>query len=134
MSKKHNTVEAIEYLLTALESGVDADDYCREISNLRATLKKVTLVVHQPSYTEPSSLAFKIANAIADQFEVGFCNARMVEHFAEEIDKHLPTREPLSDNEIFNAWPPSKKSPCVHSFKAGVKFAEKAHGIGVDDE
>ena len=38
-------------------------------------------------------------------------------------------REHLSDNEIFNAWSPSKKSPCVYSFKAGVKFAEKAHGI-----
>ena len=42
-----------------------------------------------------------------------------------------PKREHLSDNEIFNAWSPSKKSPCVHSFKAGVKFAEKAHKIGV---
>ena len=41
-----------------------------------------------------------------------------------------PKREPLSDAEIFNAWIPSKATPCVHSFKAGVKFAEKDHGIG----
>ena len=43
-------------------------------------------------------------------------------------------REPLSEAEIFNAWIPSKATPCVHSFKAGVKFAEKEHGIGVDYE
>lgn len=41
---------------------------------------------------EPSNLAFKIANAIADQFAKGFCDHRMVEHFAEEIDKHLPKK------------------------------------------
>jgi hypothetical protein len=45
-----------------------------------------------------------------------------------------PKREPLSEAEIFNAWIPSKATPCVHSFKAGVKFAEKEHGIGVDYE
>ena len=36
-----------------------------------------------------------------------------------------PNRKTLSDEEIFNAWIPSKATPCVHSFKAGVKFAEK---------
>jgi hypothetical protein len=40
-----------------------------------------------------------------------------------------PKREPLSEDEIFNVWPPSKKVPCLSSFTAGVKFAEKAHGI-----
>ena len=53
MNKEHNTIEDIEYLLTALENGVDADDYWREISDLRATLKKVTLFVHQPEQPEP---------------------------------------------------------------------------------
>ena len=43
-------------------------------------------------------------------------------------------REPLSEAEIFNAWIPSKATPCVHSFKAGIKFAEKEHAIGVDYE
>ena len=41
-----------------------------------------------------------------------------------------PKRGPLSDDEIFDAWIPSKVTPCGQSFKAGVKFAEKAHGIG----
>jgi hypothetical protein len=46
-----------------------------------------------------------------------------------------PKREALSKAEIFNAWIPSKATPCVHSFKAGVRFAEKHFGItGVDDE
>ena len=39
--------------------------------------------------------------------------------------EYVKKREPLSDEEIFNAWIPSKATPCVHSFKAGVKFAEK---------
>ena len=34
-------------------------------------------------------LSFKIANAIADQFQIGFCDYRMVESFAEEIEKEL---------------------------------------------
>jgi len=38
---------------------------------------------------KPSKLALKIANEIADQFVIGFCDDRMVEHFAEAADKHL---------------------------------------------
>ena len=38
-----------------------------------------------------------------------------------------PKREPLSEAEIFNAWIPSKATPCVYSFKAGVRFAEKGY-------
>ena len=128
MSEKHNTIEAIEYLLTALETSADADDYWREISDLRATLKKVTLVVHQPSYKEPSKLAFKIANAIADLFAVGFCNDRMVEDFAEVVEKHLPRREPLSDKTITELWG-DKHSSKVRNF---AKAIEKAHCITGD--
>ena len=40
-----------------------------------------------------------------------------------------PKREALSKAENFDAWIPSKATPCVHSFKAGVRFVEKAHGI-----
>ena len=36
-----------------------------------------------------SELYFKIANAIADQFVRGFCDDRMVEHFAGAIEKEL---------------------------------------------
>lgn len=32
--------------------------------------------------------ALNAANAIADDFVVGFCDHRMVEHFAAHIEKH----------------------------------------------
>jgi hypothetical protein len=90
----------------------------------------------QPDYTEPSSLAFKIANAIADQFEVGFCNDRMVEHFAEEIDKHLPKREPLSNKEVIAKYKDIiLNNPLyVPSYYAGFRDAEQAHGITGGEE
>ena len=57
------------------------------------------------------------------------CGHRDLKH-GDFLYSSPPKREPLSEDEIFNVWPPSKKVPCLSSFTAGVKFAEKAHGIG----
>lgn len=75
---------------------------------------------------ELKELAFKIANEIADQFTSGFCNDRMVEDFARIVDKHLPKQEPLG-REI---KVPSGSTDYMFGFIDGVKYAEKAHGIG----
>lgn len=46
-----------------------------------------------------------------------------------------PTREPLSEKEIQDALIKHRRPTLWYcGFKAGVKYAEKAHGIGVDDE
>jgi len=79
-------------------------------------------------------LAYVVAKElVVDDFEM---TTQIDETFI-EIKDYLAQpeqkREPLSDDEIFDAWIPSKVSPCGQSFNAGVKFAEKAHGIGVDD-
>jgi hypothetical protein len=75
--------------------------------------------------SEPSEIAFKIANEIADQFQKGFCDYRMVEHFAEAVDKHLPKRKPLSESEISAIWDDSYNTDV-----AITRAIEKAHGIG----
>ena len=43
---------------------------------------------------------------------------------------HPPKREPLDDREISHGFRISKKAIHAESFWIGVKFAEKAHGIG----
>ena len=45
-----------------------------------------------------------------------------------------PKREPLDDRQISHGFRISKKAIHAESFWIGVKFAEKAHGIGADDE
>ena len=45
-----------------------------------------------------------------------------------------PKREPLDDREISHGFRISKKAIHAESFWMGVRFAEKAHGIGVADE
>ena len=88
---------------------------------------------------EPSKLAFKIANAnaIADQFAVGLCDGRMIEHFAEERDKHLPKREPLSEEQIRGLDDDVSWFADSHTFSAVMRLirsVEKAHGIEVNNE
>ena len=122
MNKEHNTIEDIEYLLTALENGVDADDYWREISDLRATLKKVTLFVHQPEQPEP---------VYWENEKKALLNE--IDHLTNRLAQ--PERKSFSDEEItkaftkfvFGTWD-SK------SYRSGFKDAEKVHGItGVYD-
>ena len=143
----------IDYLITAFENGADADDYWRPISDLRDDL--VTLKGQVP--VRQILEAFPLLDEEGLDEEKHHCewtlqqdrkrlHAMLAQHEQTKQEPKIEfkglrlngdsysNRKPLSDNEIFNAWPPSKKSPCVHSFKAGVKFAEKAHGIGVDDE
>ena len=43
-------------------------------------------------------------------------------------------REPLSDGATADMWHANKKATHADSYWAGVYDAEKAHGIGVDDE
>jgi hypothetical protein len=43
-------------------------------------------------------------------------------------------REPLTDSEISHGFRVDKDATNAESYWAGVKLAEKAHGIGVDDE
>jgi hypothetical protein len=90
----------------------------------------------EPVFKEPSELALKIANEIADQFRVGFCDYRMVEFFAEAADKHLPKLKPLSDEEIIAKYKAIavENALYVPTYYAGFRDAEKAHGIGVDNE
>ena len=45
-----------------------------------------------------------------------------------------PTREPLSEDVIWDNMPENPMECSALAFIRGVKFAEKAHGIGVDDE
>ena len=45
-----------------------------------------------------------------------------------------PKREPLSDGATADMWHANKKATHADSYWAGVYDAEKAHGIGVDDE
>jgi len=134
MSKKHITVEAIEYLLTILENGVDADDYWRKISDLRATLKKVTLAVHQP---EPG------------QEPVAWC--QLVDGKVQDLLTSFEMKDWLYDKSwipLYTTPPklePLSKATIEHylerlgsdfkwddGFEAGVKWAEKAHGITGD--
>ncbi len=47
--------------------------------------------------------------------------------------EHIPDeREPLDDREISHGFRISKKAIHAESFWMGVRFAEKAHGIGVE--
>ena len=46
---------------------------------------------------------------------------------------HPPKQYPLDDREISHGFRISKKAIHAESFWVGVKFAEKAHGIGVDE-
>ena len=88
--------------------------------------KEITELLAQPEQA-PVAWRYKTHNRYTYTEE----NYHELEGEGEPLYASPPKREHLSDNEIFNAWSPSKKSPCVHSFKAGVKFAEKAHKIGV---
>ena len=45
---------------------------------------------------------------------------------------HPPKREPIDDREISHGFRISKKAIHAESFWIGVKFAEKAHWIGVE--
>jgi hypothetical protein len=45
--------------------------------------------------------ALNAANAIADDFVVGFCDHRMVEHFAAHIEKHIALLVESITNEQF---------------------------------
>jgi hypothetical protein len=45
--------------------------------------------------------ALNAANAIADDFVVGFCDHRMVEHFAAHIEKHITRLVESITNEPF---------------------------------
>ena len=45
--------------------------------------------------------ALNAANAIADDFVVGFCDHRMVEHFAAHIEKHITLLVESITNEQF---------------------------------
>lgn len=46
-----------------------------------------------------------------------------------------PEQDPLSDDEIQDALIRCRQSTTWdYGFETGVKYAEKAHGIGVDDE
>jgi len=45
--------------------------------------------------------ALNAANAIADDFVVGFCDHRMVEHFAAHIEKHIARLVESITNEQF---------------------------------
>ena len=88
----------------------------------------------EPMFKKPSEIALKIANEIADQFQVGFCDYRMVEYFAEAADKHLPKREPLSDEEL-SILATDDLYDCtytttVFAYKEYARKIEKAHGIG----
>jgi len=75
------------------------------------------------------------ANEIADQFVTGFCDDRMVKNFSDVIRKYIvhTARKPLSNNEIWIGYQVHMYDT-TKAFKAGVRFAEKAHGIGADDE
>lgn len=109
---------------------------------------------------EPSELALKIGNKIADQFIAGFCDDRMVEDFARIVDEHLkpkPEQEPIYI--VGKGWqcdemPPEGvklyTSPPKQKFLSDEKIAElwnthhsgrnfalalaKEYGIGFDDE
>ena len=100
----------IEYLITAFENGADADEYWRPISDLRSTLKKVTLVVHQPS-----SLAFKIANAINNEIKELLAQPEQELIDLDQVDKHL---------EICD-----KSEEYKDGYSDGIVFAERHHNM-----
>ena len=45
-----------------------------------------------------------------------------------------PKREPLSDYATYDMFRASKQAVTASCYWAGIRDAEKAHGIGVDDE
>ena len=81
-------------------------------------------------------LSVKIANVLADQFVKGFCDDRMVAHFAEAIKKELLAQpeQPMTGEEISQGFRTNHDATNAQSYWAGVELAEKHHGIRTDDE
>ena len=98
-------------LLKKLFDAINLLDYRQGLDPLTCEIEELLAQPEQPPITPRQGL---------EEYKKGYAQA--------ELDLK---REPLSESEIFNAWIPSKATPCVHSFKAGVKFAEKEHGVGV---
>jgi hypothetical protein len=70
---------------------------------------------------------------VDDQTMFGwFANAMMAMHDHTCRNTAPPTREPLSEDEIAQTTKDMSEF-AADMFKAGIRAAEKAHGIGVDD-
>jgi hypothetical protein len=97
--------------------------------------KELEELLAQPEQTEQEPVAW-LHDGVD---ETGEPVRSIYQHFYEHANliplyTSPPTREPLSDYATYDMFRASKQAVTASCYWAGIRDAEKAHGIGVDDE
>lgn len=145
----NDLINDINYLITKFEDGKDANDYWRDISDLRYNLLNVGEALFAPPKPEQEPVAWMydldmmihpIANTRSQRFgELTSIDPTNRQQDAVNIRPLYiaPAKreqEPLSFGEIEDGRDNNKSYGYTCGFEDGVRWAEQQHGIGVSNE